>query len=142
MSCMPERALPKIAKFWVALTAAVLLSTSVWAASSASGPSAVPLSPPRSVPAWIQLAQGRGSQSMDQNLREWQTLSPEEKQQMRRRMQQLNRMEPEDRRHFQRLFEKWQQLSPAERRQIERALDRWDRLSPDEREAVRQRFRG
>lgn len=118
----------------------ILLSAPAWAAPAhVASSSAAAVSENRSVPTWIFVAQ---SQSIDENLREWESLSPEEKEQLRRRMQQLNRMEPDDRRHFQRLFEKWQQLTPEERRQIEQALDQWDRLSPAEKEAVRRRFRG
>jgi len=143
MPCLCECILPKMWRFLVALAAVLAVSHSIDAASPPDrfSPSAPLVAANAPVPAWIQAAQGRGSRSIDENLREWQSLSPEEKEQMRRRMQQLNRMEPEDRRHFQRLFEQWQQLSPQERRQIESALEQWDRLSPEEREAIRRRFR-
>lgn len=142
MKLMPERIASQLAKFSVSVTAALLLASAVWATPADGRFSSVQtLSPIHSVPTWILVAQGSEGPAIDENLREWQSLSPKEKEQLRRRMQQLNRMEPEDRRHFQRLFEQWQQLSPEERRQIERALDRWDRLSPAEKEAIRRRFR-
>ena len=74
------------------------------------------------------------------NYREWQSLTPQEKETLRRRMQQLNRMPPQNRRHLQDLNDRWQQLSPAERGQLQRALDNWNNLSPSEKEAIRRRF--
>ncbi len=83
---------------------------------------------------------GKNNGSLQRNYQEWQSLTPQEKENLRRRMQQLNRMPPQDRQHLQQLNDRFQRLSPAERNQLQRSLDNWNTLSPSEREAVRRRF--
>lgn len=86
------------------------------------------------------LRAGNNNGSLQRNYQEWQSLTPQEKENLRRRMQQLNRMPPQDRQHLQQLNDRFQRLSPAERNQLQRSLDNWNTLSPSEREAVRRRF--
>ena len=73
--------------------------------------------------------------------KEWQSLTPQEKDTLRRKWNRLNRKPEQDRQDIQHLHDRWQQLSPGERRQIERALENWDRLPPQERESIRRRFK-
>lgn len=83
---------------------------------------------------------GNKNGGFQKNYREWQSLTPQEKETLRRRMDQLNRMPPQDRRHLQHLNDRLQQLSPDERGQLQRALDNWNNLSPSEKEAIRRKF--
>jgi len=89
------------------------------------------------VATWLLAASGQSGQD---NMQEWQKLSPAEKEQYRRRMDQLKRMPPADRQQFNRMFNAWQQLSPDEQRQLQQALDQWDSLPESQKQEIRSRF--
>jgi len=72
--------------------------------------------------------------------REWESLSPRERENLRRRMQEYKRMPPETRELYRKRYEQWKHLSPGERRDVQRKLQQWDRLSPREKENLRRRF--
>ena len=73
--------------------------------------------------------------------KQWESLSPGERQELRRRMKRWKELSPEERQLLRRRHEQWQELSPEERRSIQRKLEKWDKLSPAEQEEIRQRFR-
>ena len=79
--------------------------------------------------------------NMQDRYREWQGLSPQEKQRLRQRYEKWNRMPQKDRNLYQRRFEQWQKLSPKEQQRLKKQLDQWDTLSPGEKERIRRRFR-
>ena len=72
---------------------------------------------------------------------EWQSLTPQERDNLRRKWNRFNRKPDQDRQDIEHLHDNWQQLSPDERRQIERALESWDSLPDQERESIRRRFK-
>ena len=78
---------------------------------------------------------------MQDRYREWQGLSPQEKQRLRQRYEKWNRMPKKDRNRYQRRFEQWQQLSPKEQKRLKKQLNQWDTLSPQEKERIRRRFK-
>lgn len=105
-------------------------------------------------PAWINMigfaiaadASDKQWQSLpprerQERLREWRSLSPQQRRELRERMGRLKRMPEEDRQLYQRRFHQWQNLPLEERRQLLRKFDQWDSLSDEERETIRQRFR-
>ncbi len=73
--------------------------------------------------------------------KQWESLSPEERQELRRRMKRWKQLSPEERQLFRRRHEQWQELSPEERRSIQRKLQKWDKLTPKEQDEIRQRFK-
>jgi hypothetical protein len=75
-----------------------------------------------------------------ENLRRWQSLSPEKQQQMRHLMQQWRQMPPQEKKRYQNRFRQWQQLSPPEQQQMRNKLKRWDSLPENEKDRVRQKF--
>jgi hypothetical protein len=92
---------------------------------------------------WLLLAQrgrGDGNSSMDKRYREWQSLSPEQKEMLRQRMDRYRDLSPQERDLYQRRHRQWQSLSPEERDRIQEDLRHWQSLSPQERDAIRRRF--
>lgn len=84
----------------------------------------------------------RGGQgNVQERYREWQEMSPQERERLRRRYEKWHNMPEEDRNLYQRRFEQWQQLSPREQQRLRRQLDQWDTLSPQEKDRIRRRFR-
>lgn len=71
---------------------------------------------------------------------EWDALPPKEKQNLRQQMDYWNRLSPKDRALFMKLFDQWQQLPAEERLRIRRSLEQWEDLSPTERESIRRKF--
>jgi hypothetical protein len=94
---------------------------------------------------WMLLTQrGRGrwdeGRSTDRRYREWQSLSPEQKEMLRQQMQRYRELSPQERELYQRRHQQWQELSPEERNRIQEDLKHWKNLSPQEQEAIRRRF--
>jgi hypothetical protein len=89
-----------------------------------------------------QRGRGRGDEnrSMDRRYREWQSLSPEQKEALRQRMDRYRDLSPQERDLYQRRHQQWQELSPQERNRIQEDLKHWKNLSPQERDAIRRRF--
>jgi len=79
-------------------------------------------------------------EKLRRNYKEWQSLSPKEKGEMRQRMDRLNKMSPREREVYHQLYKKWRHLPPDERQQLQKELDNWENLSPRQQEAIRSRF--
>jgi hypothetical protein len=79
-------------------------------------------------------------EKLRRNYKEWQSLSPKEKSEMRQRMDRLNNMSPREREVYHQLYKKWRHLPPDERQQLKKELDNWENLSPQQQEAIRSRF--
>jgi len=79
-------------------------------------------------------------EKLRRNYKEWQSLSPKEKGEMRQRMDRLNNMSPREREVYHQLYKKWRHLPPDERQQLQKELDNWENLSPRQQEAIRSRF--
>jgi hypothetical protein len=94
---------------------------------------------------WLLLTQrGRGrwdeGRSMDRRYREWQSLSPEQKEMLRHQMDRYRELSPQERDLYQRRHQQWQELSPEEKNRIQEDLKHWKNLSPQEQDAIRRRF--
>lgn len=76
-----------------------------------------------------------------ERLREWRSMSPQQRRKLRDRMDRLKRMPDADRQLYERRYHQWKGLPPEERRRLLRKLDRWESLPPEEQEAIRRRFR-
>jgi len=71
---------------------------------------------------------------------EWKSLPPEKQEELRRQMERLNNMSPEERKQYQRYFKQLKNLSPKEREEIQKLLDNWENLTPAQKEKIKQTF--
>ena len=78
---------------------------------------------------------------LQRRLKEWESLSPERRRILRHRMEEYNRLPSGERRRFQQRYRRLQKFSPEERHEIREKLQRWNTLSPGEKEQIRRRFR-
>jgi mRNA-degrading endonuclease RelE of RelBE toxin-antitoxin system len=78
---------------------------------------------------------------LKRRLQEWESLPPERQRILRHRMEQYKRLPPRERHLFQQRYRQLQKLPPDERYKIREKLRRWDTLPPGEREQIRRRFR-
>ncbi len=78
---------------------------------------------------------------LNRKYREWKSLPPEKQELLRRRMKRWDALPPEDRSLYERRFHQWQNLSPEERERIRERLDKWNRLPDEEKEKIRRQFR-
>jgi hypothetical protein len=78
---------------------------------------------------------------LKRRLEEWESLPPERQRILRHRMEQYKRLTPRERHLFHQRYQQLQKLPPDERHKIREKLRRWDTLPPGEKEQIRRRFR-
>jgi hypothetical protein len=77
---------------------------------------------------------------LDRNYREWKSLPPERQKLLERRMEKWKDLSPEEKALYRRRMDQWQSLPPQERHRMRERLDNWDRLPQKEKDQIRRRF--
>ncbi len=84
--------------------------------------------------------QTRGDRWLERNYREWQRLSPEEKEILRKRLKHFESLPLQKKELIKKHYERWKQLSPEQRRLIKEYLNNWDKLTPEEKNLIKRQF--
>ncbi|SMC22939.1 Protein of unknown function [Desulfacinum hydrothermale DSM 13146] len=85
---------------------------------------------------------GPGNDGLDwqKRYREWQSLSPEEKEKIRKRYEKYKSLPEPKRKLYEKRYRQWERLTPAQKKRVEDGLRRWDQLTPQEQESIRRLF--
>lgn len=86
-----------------------------------------------------QLVIGR-QEDRQGEIERWESLPPQERQEMQRRMDRWRELSPQDQQLYRKRYRQWQELAPEERQRMKENLRDWDSLSPSEKERIRKRF--
>ncbi len=73
--------------------------------------------------------------------KEWEGLTPEEREKLRRKMEHYKNMPQEDQKLIRKRYEDWKKLPPETQRELKKTLERWDQLGPEEKKALKEFFR-
>ena len=125
---MPKLGLP-MKLFFV-----VLLAATLCAPARADDPP----SPPERTKQWQKLTPEE-RERLRQRWHEFQKLPPERQQELRERVNEFRKLPPEERVRVRKNFERWQQLSPEEKQRIREKYQRFQQLPPEEKQKLREK---
>jgi len=78
---------------------------------------------------------------LNRKIEKWKSLPPEKRNLLRRRMYQYKDLPPKERQLYRKRFDQLRNLPPKERQNLRKKLREWKSLPPQEREKIRRRFR-
>lgn len=76
-----------------------------------------------------------------ENLRKYQSLSPEEKARLNERMERFKSLPPEKRERLKNKYDKWNKMSPDERKEMRERSRKFRELTPEKRDYIRGRIK-
>ncbi len=89
---------------------------------------------------WTPFSAPQGRRVVPPQYQEWQSMPPQEKDNLRHRFEEYRKLPPQDQELYRQRYRQWQQIPPEDRRRIESDIQRWNELSPEQREAIRRLF--
>ncbi|HKC50441.1 MAG TPA: DUF3106 domain-containing protein [Myxococcota bacterium] len=80
------------------------------------------------------------SPSPVEGTKQWQKLSPEERERLHQRWQQFQSLPPQRKEELRQRATEFRKLPPEERARVRQNFDRWQKLSPEDKARVREKF--
>jgi len=77
----------------------------------------------------------------DRLARNWQELSPDERQRALENLQRYNNLPESSRQRMDRSYENWQKLDPNERERVQRNYERYRQMTPDQRRDFESKYK-
>lgn len=77
----------------------------------------------------------------DRLARNWQEMSPSERQRAMQNLQRYNRLPESGRQRMDRSYENWQKLDPGERERVQRNYQKYREMTPDQRRDFENKYK-